>query len=216
MCITTSSLLNASCRNWSFTSLGPCGTPSVWASPAQIPQRRVDHWSGWRQEVSSHLRSSGPTTDRPEQDIMWLCLYETWGVKRYSWGWGRFTCTNIVSGLQASIVSDVFSQRLFSIDVFSVDSVAVVLIHHTLRSLPKRIHRWVLPPRPEVPLLIVLSPWSESDVSQLYMNILDYYPFYLSRTSVQTHPGHRRRVWAHDPSPPRCRQSSMPWRTKIF
>lgn len=52
----------------------------------------------------------------------------------------RSVHTNVVRSLQSSVVGDVFSERLFSIDVFSVDNVAAVLINHTFSSLTKRLH----------------------------------------------------------------------------
>lgn len=69
------------------------------------------------------------------------------------------TCvhTHVIRRLQPSVVSDVFSERLFPVDVLPVDGVAAVLIHHALRPLTERLHRRVLPPRPQVAFFIVLS-----------------------------------------------------------
>lgn len=71
--------------------------------------------------------------------------------------------TNMVCCLQSSVVCDVFSKRLFSIDMFSVNKIAAVLIHHTLCSLPKCLHRRVLPPRPQVTIFIILTTWWQEE-----------------------------------------------------
>lgn len=52
----------------------------------------------------------------------------------------RMLDTNVVCSLQSSIVCDVFSKRLFTVDMFSINKIAAVLIRHTLCSLTKRLH----------------------------------------------------------------------------
>lgn len=63
----------------------------------------------------------------------------------------------MIGSFQAAVVCDVFSQRLFAVDVLSVDGVLRVLIDHTLGAVLKRVHRGVLPPRPKVSILVILS-----------------------------------------------------------
>lgn len=206
-----------------------------WAivSPGQIPQKRVDCWSGWLQEGSSPLHSSAPMIDRPKEKVK-LSVWKTYGLMwksalfpsgvwfgttlklqwtntkcfictkeksetcyktlcflnlicfvflrwitatavrtekdflrhRYHCVWDhRITHvqTNMVCCLQSSVVCDVFSKRLFSIDMFSVNKIAAVLIHHTLCSLPKCLHRRVLPPRPQVTIFIILTTWWQEE-----------------------------------------------------
>lgn len=67
--------------------------------------------------------------------------------------------TDVVGGLQSSVVGDVLAQCLFAVDVLAVHQVAAVLLHHALRPLLEGRHRRVLPPRPQVPLLVVLAAW---------------------------------------------------------
>lgn len=69
--------------------------------------------------------------------------------------------TNMVSSFESSVVCNVFSKRLFSVDVFRVDEVLAVLVHHALCPLSECFHRGVLPPRPQVPFFIVLTTWKQ-------------------------------------------------------
>lgn len=121
------------------------------SSPVQTPRRTADRWSGWQQGVSSHRRFSGSRSGTPAGG----------NVRQAAAPFERSRAlrvpTHVVRSFQPSVVGDVLSKRLLPVDVFSVDEVVVVLVHHTLGSLPERSHRRVLPPRPQVPFFIVLT-----------------------------------------------------------
>lgn len=62
-----------------------------------------------------------------------------------------------VGGLQPAVVCDVLPQGVLSIHRLLVDAVVPVLLHHALGLLLEGLHRGVLPPRPQVSVLVVLS-----------------------------------------------------------
>lgn len=55
--------------------------------------------------------------------------------------------TDVVSSLESTVVSDVFSQRLSSIQRLLVDAVIAILLHHALGLCLESFNRRVLPPR---------------------------------------------------------------------
>lgn len=55
--------------------------------------------------------------------------------------------TDVVSSLESTVVSDVFSQRLSSIQRLLVDAVIAILLHHALGLHLESFNRRVLPPR---------------------------------------------------------------------
>lgn len=72
--------------------------------------------------------------------------------------------THVVGRLQAAVVGDVLSQRLAAVDVLAVHGVAAVLLRHAGRAVLEGLQRGVLPPGPQVALLVVLAacgtePW---------------------------------------------------------
>lgn len=62
-----------------------------------------------------------------------------------------------VGGLEAAVVGDVLPQGVSSIQRLLVDAVISVLLHHALGLLLEGLHGGVLPPGPQVSVLVVLS-----------------------------------------------------------
>lgn len=67
--------------------------------------------------------------------------------------------SDLVGGLESTVVSNVFSQGVSSIQRLLVDAVISVLLHHALGLLLKGLHRGVLPPGTQVSILVVLPPF---------------------------------------------------------
>lgn len=62
-----------------------------------------------------------------------------------------------VGGLEAAVVGDVLPQGVSSIQRLLVDAVISVLLHHALGLLLEGLHGRVLPPGPQVTVLVVFS-----------------------------------------------------------
>lgn len=72
-----------------------------------------------------------------------------------------YTMSYLVSSLQSTIVSNVLSQRVPSIQRLLVDAVVSVLLHHALGLLLKGLYRRVLPPQAQVSILVIFPPFEE-------------------------------------------------------
>lgn len=62
-----------------------------------------------------------------------------------------------VGGLQPAVVRDVLPQGVLSVQRLLVDAVISVLLHHALSLLLEGLHGRVLPPGPQVSVLVVFS-----------------------------------------------------------
>lgn len=62
-----------------------------------------------------------------------------------------------VGGLQSAVVCDVLPQGVLSIQRLLVDAVVSVLLHHALGLLLEGLYGGVLPPGPQVSVLVVFS-----------------------------------------------------------
>lgn len=61
-----------------------------------------------------------------------------------------------VGGLKSPIVGDVLPEGVPAVHGLPVHAVVAVLLHHALGLLLERLHGRVLPPGPEVPVLVIL------------------------------------------------------------
>lgn len=62
-----------------------------------------------------------------------------------------------VGRLEAAVVCDVLAEGVPAVHRLPVHAVVAVLLHHALGLLLERLHGRVLPPGPEVPVLVILS-----------------------------------------------------------
>ena len=62
-----------------------------------------------------------------------------------------------IGRLEAPVVGDVFAKGVPAVHRLPVHTIVAVLLHHALGLLLECLHGRVLPPGPEVPILVVLS-----------------------------------------------------------
>lgn len=75
-----------------------------------------------------------------------------------------------VGSLESPVVRDVLPEGVPPIHGLSVHTVVVILLYHALGLLLECLHRRVLPPGPEVPILVILPAcgWGEWSLSQTH------------------------------------------------
>lgn len=67
--------------------------------------------------------------------------------------------SHLVGSLESTVVSDVLSQGVSSIQRLLVDAVISILLHHALGLLLEGLHRRVLPPGTQVSVLVIFPPF---------------------------------------------------------
>ena len=66
--------------------------------------------------------------------------------------------THVVGSLKPPIVGNVLPQCLAPVELLPVDLVLAVLLLYAGRVVPEGCQRLILPPRPQVPFLVILAP----------------------------------------------------------
>lgn len=72
--------------------------------------------------------------------------------------------SDLVGSLESTVVSDVLSQGVSSIQRLLVDAVVSILLHHALGLLLKGLHWRVFPPGTQVSILVVFPPFKKTMV----------------------------------------------------
>lgn len=70
-----------------------------------------------------------------------------------------YLTSDLVGSFESTVVSNVFSQSVSSIQRLLVDAVISVLLDHALGLLLEGLYRRVLPPGSQVSVLVIFSPW---------------------------------------------------------
>ena len=116
--------------------------PYTRSSRSPIPQMRQ-----LRPIDPLHMPSLSPTT-----------LNRGASGQTQAWVWGvQGGATYPIGRLEAPVVRDVFAEGVPAVHRLPVHAVVAILLHHALGLLLERLHGRVLPPGPEVPVLVVLS-----------------------------------------------------------
>lgn len=106
---------------------------------------------------------------------------------------------DLVGGLEATVVGDVLPQGVSSVQRLLVDAVVAVLLHHALGLLLERLHRGVLPPGTQVPVLVVLPPFEQQHVMMQLFRWTSLILSAVGKIKPFTNLGHQKRESVHGP-----------------